>query len=196
VSDRLWLLRHGDTDWTEHELHTGRADPALSDAGRHQAGRAGALLAGRPFDRVLVSPQRRARETCELAGYGELAETRESLVEWDYGAVEGMSDAETEVQDPDWDLFRDGAPGGESVRQITARVDTVLSEIGALDGRILIVGHGKFLRALAARWVGAEIALGAALPLDPAAICVLEREDGQPLLRAWNYLDRLPESSR
>jgi broad specificity phosphatase PhoE len=189
LSDCVWLLRHGDTAWTERELHTGRADPPLSEAGRREAQRAGGLLAGQRFDRVLVSPQTRARETCRLAGFADQAESEPLLVEWDYGELEGLSDADTDAERPGWNLFRDGAPGGESPIQVEARCRRVLERVDALDGRCLLVGHGKLLRALAAVWIGAPIALAAGLPMDPAAISVLEREDGQPLLRRWNQTD-------
>ncbi|HEV3055938.1 MAG TPA: histidine phosphatase family protein, partial [Solirubrobacteraceae bacterium] len=123
MSECVFLLRHGDTEWTEHELHTGRRDIQLSDAGREQAREAGTLLADRHFDHVLVSPQSRARETAELAGVGELAEVDDDLVEWDYGDYEGKTDAQVRAIEPNWDLFRDGALGGESPDEVQARVD-------------------------------------------------------------------------
>ena len=192
MSDQVWLLRHGDTEWTERELHTGARDVGLSEAGRDQARRAGTVLAGKRFSFVLVSPQRRAIETCRLAGFGDGAEVAEALVEWDYGDYEGLTDEQTRARDPDWDLFRDGAPRGESPGQVRARVDRQLEELAKRQGEGLIVGHGKLLRALAARWIGAPIELGARLPLDPAAISLLEREDAAgPLLRLWNYSDAI-----
>lgn len=187
MSDCVFLLRHGDTEWTEHELHTGRQDVQLSDRGRQQARDAGRLLAGERFDHVLVSPQSRARETAELAGVGSRAELDDDLVEWDYGEYEGKTDAEVREIDPDWDLFRDGAAGGEAPGQVAVRVDRVLARISALDGVVLLVAHGKTLRVLAARWLGHDVALGSGLAMDPAAISVLERETAGPLLRLWNY---------
>jgi broad specificity phosphatase PhoE len=192
MSHCVFLLRHGDTEWTEHELHTGRRDIQLSDAGREQARTAGTLLAGRRFEHVLVSPQSRARETAELAGVGELAELDGDLVEWDYGEYEGKTDAQVRAIDPDWDLFRDGAVGGESPDEVKARVDRVLERVSELDGVVLLVGHGKTLRALAARWLGCDVALGSGLAMDPAAISILQCELSGPLLRLWNYTsDRL-----
>lgn len=187
MSDCVWLLRHGDTAWSERELHTGRAEPPLSDEGREQAGRAGELLAGQRFGRVLVSPQIRAVETCHLAGFGEQAEPWQELVEWDYGTYEGMTDDDTDERRPGWSLFRDGAPDGESPAQVAARVKRILDRLATIDGRCLVVGHGKLLRSLTALWLDGDIELAAKLPLDPAAICVLEREDGAPLLRLWNF---------
>lgn len=187
MSDCVFLLRHGDTEWTEHELHTGRKDVRLSDGGREQARQAGRLLAGERFDHVLVSPQSRARETAELAGVGALAQVDDDLVEWDYGEYEGKTDAEVRATQPEWDLFRHGAPEGEAPGQVAARVDRVLARVSALGGVVLLVGHGKTLRALAARWLGCDVGLGSGLAMDPAAISVLEHEVAGPLLRLWNY---------
>ena len=172
----IWLLRHGDTAWSESKLHTGRADPDLSSAGREEARHAGRLLAGRAFDRVLVSPQRRAVETCELAGYGEQAEREPLLVEWAYGEFEGITDEEARERSPGWNLFTDGAPGGESPEQVRARVDRVLASLESLEGTALLVGHGKCLRVLGARWLGQPVSFAEGLVLDPAGLCVLERE--------------------
>lgn len=191
MSDRLWLLRHGDTEWSERELHTGRQDVPLNGRGREQARSAGRRLGGLQFDRVLVSPQGRALETCELAGFGDRAVVCDELVEWDYGEYEGLSDAQTQQRHPGWELFRDGAPGGESPAEVAARLSELLSATEEIPGPCLLVSHGKLLRALAAVWIEAEIALGAALPYDPAAISLLERESRQPLLRLWNYANEL-----
>ncbi len=189
MSDCVFLLRHGDTEWTQHEWHTGRQDVPLSEGGRDQARRAGELLAGQPFAHVLVSPQSRALQTAELAGVGTLGQVDDDLVEWDYGEYEGKTDAAVRKVEPGWDLFRDGAPGGEDPTQVSARVDRVLSRVSTLDGVVLLVGHGKTLRALAARWLRRDIALGSGLAMDPTAISVLEREAAGPLLRLWNYTD-------
>ena len=187
----MWLLRHGATEWTRDGRHTGREDVPLSDAGRDQARRAGSWLADRRFEHVLVSPQSRARETCRLAGFGQRSQTRPELMEWDYGEYEGLTDEQTEQRDPGWDLFRDGCPGGESPEQVAARVDRLLTEVNKLEGTCLLVGHGQLLRALAARWVRLGIAHGGVLPMDPAAIALLEREPGGPLLRLWNYTGQI-----
>jgi broad specificity phosphatase PhoE len=191
VSDRVWLLRHGATEWTEAERHTGREEVPLSNEGRDQAREAGGRLAGIEFANVFVSPQGRARETAALAGVGERAQVRDELVEWDYGDYEGLSDEETEKRQPGWDLFRDGCPGGESPQQVKERVDRFLGELSGYDGTCLLVAHGKLLRALAARWLDQGVALGSALAMDPAAISLLAREGQQPLLRLWNFTGRL-----
>ena len=191
MADCVWLLRHGDTDWTEQGRHTGRADVPLSDTGRGQARQVGSLLAGRSFQHVLVSPQTRARETCSLAGFGGEAQLHDELVEWDYGDYEGLTDAETQDRHPGWALFRDGCPGGESPVQVSDRADRVLAELSGLEGACLLVGHGKLLRALAARWVRLSVAHASILPMDPAAVSLLEREADGPLLRLWNYTGQL-----
>jgi broad specificity phosphatase PhoE len=186
MSDCIWLMRHGDTDWSEAERHTGRSDPPLSQAGREQARAAARLLAGRSFDRVLVSPQRRARETCELAGYGQQAAVEPLLVEWDYGDFEGITDQQSRARCPGWDLFVDGAPGGERPGQVAARTDRLLTAVDRFPGVCLLVGHGKFLRAMTARWLRQPVALGSVLSLSPAALAILRREHGRPLLQTWN----------
>lgn len=192
MSDCVWLLRHGDTGWSEAERHTGLSDPPLSPTGRAQARAAGTRLGGRAFQRVLVSPQQRALETCELAGYATQAVIDPLLVEWDYGDLEGITDRQARERLPGWDLFHDGAPGGERSLQIAARADQLLATVDRCPGRCLLVGHGKFLRALAARWLGQPVELGSMLPFDAAALAVLEREDGRPLLRSWNHTPSLP----
>ena len=191
MSDSIWLLRHGDTSWTRAQRHTGRQDVPLSRTGRAQVRRAGLTLVGRAFAHVLVSPQLRAMETCRLVGRAEDAQVCEELAEWDYGDYEGLTDAETEARAPGWSLFRDGCPGGETPEHVEARVDRVLDAVRPLEGPCLLVSHGKLLRALAARWLGCEIVMGSLLPMDPAAISLLEREGARPLLRLWNLAPSL-----
>ncbi len=186
MSDSIWLLRHGDTSWTRAQRHTGRQDVALSRTGRAQVRRAALTLVGRPIEHVLVSPQLRAMETCRLVGRADGAQVCEDLAEWDYGEYEGLTDDETEERAPGWSLFRDGTPGGETPEQVQARVDHVLDLVRPLEGPCLLVSHGKLLRALAARWLGSEIAMGSLLPMDPAAVSLLERDGDRPLLRLWN----------
>jgi probable phosphoglycerate mutase len=188
MADRIWLLRHGDTEWTEHERHTGRRDIPLSENGHRQAQRAGRLLVGTPFASVLVSPQLRARQTAKDAHVPfARSDLCEELAEWDYGEYEGLIDDQTERLRPGWDLFRDGAPGGESPERVRCRLDVVLERVSELAAPCLLVGHGKSLRALVAHFIGAPIALAAHLPMDPAAVCILEREPAGPLVKLWNY---------
>lgn len=191
MTDRLCLLRHGDTAWTEQGRHTGVQEVALSNKGREQAQRAGRLLAGKSFARVLVSPQSRAIETCELAGFGEGARRCEDLIEWDYGEYEGLTERETHRRQPGWNLFCDGAPGGESPEQVAKRIQRVLAATQERSGECLLVGHGKLLRALAALWVERTIPFARTLPMGPAAIALLARDGSVPLLELWNYRGEL-----
>ena len=126
-----------------------------------------------------------------MTGHGRDAQVCEDLVEWDYGKYEGLTDEETQERTPGWSLFRDGCPGGESPEQVRARVDRVLELVDPLEGPCLLVSHGKLLRALAARWLDSDIALGSVLPMDPAAISLLERDGARPLLRLWNLTPSL-----
>jgi probable phosphoglycerate mutase len=183
----VWLLRHGDTPWTERGLHTGLEEVELSERGREQARSAGLALNGRRFERVLVSPQSRARETCELAGYGAEAEECRELVEWDYGDYEGLTDEETQRRAPGWNLFCDGAPEGESPAQVAARIRRVFAGLRDSSGPCLLVGHSKTLRALAALWLECEVSLARVLPMHPAAIAVLDHDGEVPGLRLWDY---------
>jgi len=150
----LHLARHGETAWSLSGQHTGRTDLPLTANGELQAHRLGARLRGRPFSRVFTSPLQRAARTCELAGYGAAAELDADLLEWDYGRYEGRRSAEIHLERPDWDLFRDGCPDGETPAEVGARADRVVQRVRAVGGDVLIFSSGHFLRVLAARWLG------------------------------------------
>jgi probable phosphoglycerate mutase len=180
------LVRHGETDWSAHQRHTGRTDVPLTEDGRHQAERVGRALRGRSFALVLTSPLKRAAETCWLTGYGELAQARPDLMEWDYGEYEGRTTMDIRREVPDWTIWRYGAPGGESPDEVGARADRILQEVRAATGDTLIFSHGHFLRALAARWLGAPSTEGRLFALDPATLSFLGYEREQPVLRIWN----------
>ena len=150
----IYLARHGETAWTVSRQHTGRTDLPLTERGEDNAWGLHDRLRGLAFDRVFVSPLRRARQTCVLAGFGEQAVPVADLTEWDYGEYEGLTTAEIRGQRPGWSLFRDGCPGGESVAAVGARADRVIARLRRMPGRTLIFGHGHFFRVLAARWVG------------------------------------------
>ena len=186
------LLRHGATSWSLAGRHTGRIDVPLTDAGREEARAAGRRLAGVQVDHVLCSPLVRARESCELAGFGTDAQLDEALLEWDYGAYEGRTTADIRAERPGWSLFRDGCPDGESAADVGARVDPLLARLRDADGTWLLVAHGHVLRVLGARWVGLEPQSGARLALGTAAACVLGFEHGAPVLRRWNDTGELP----
>jgi len=180
------LVRHGETDWSAHLRHTGRTDVPLTEEGRRQAERVGGALRGRSFALVLTSPLQRAAETCRLAGFGDLAQPRPELMEWDYGDYEGRTTVDIRREAPDWTIWRYGAPGGESPDQVGARADVLLQELRAAPGDTLIFSHGHFLRVLAARWLGLAPTEGRLFALDPATLSTLRYEREQPVLRIWN----------
>ena len=180
------LVRHGETDWSANLRHTGRTDVPLTEEGRHQAERVGRALRGRSFALVLTSPLERAVETCRLTGYGELAQSRPDLMEWDYGEYEGRTTVDIRREVPDWTIWRYSAPGGESPDEVGARADRILQEVRGAAGDTLIFSHGHFLRVLAARWLELPPTEGRLFALDPATLSLLGHEREQPVLRTWN----------
>ena len=182
----VWLARHGETDWSAELRHTGRTDVPLNANGRAAAGRLRDLLAGEQFDLVLTSPLSRARETADLAGFGDRAEIEPGLREWDYGDYEGVTTEQIRESRPGWDIFDDGCPGGETLADVGARADRVLERIHAVDGRVMVFGHGHMLRILAARWIGLAPIAGARLVLGTATISVLGWERETAAITRWN----------
>jgi broad specificity phosphatase PhoE len=180
------LVRHAETEWSRALRHTGRTDIPLTGEGRDAARALAPRLREWRFARALVSPLRRARETCELCGLGEIAEPRDGLLEWDYGDYEGLTTAEIHASRPDWSLWRDGCPGGESPAQIGARADGVVAELHAAEGPIAVFAHGHILRVLGARWIELAPSGGARLGLSTAAISVLGFERDTSILARWN----------
>ena len=172
-SAEIVLVRHAETEWSRAGRHTGHSDVPLSDHGRSLAAALAAKLAHRRFELVLVSPARRARETCELCGLGEGASVREDLREWDYGEYEGLTSAQIQARRPGWSLWRDGCPGGESAEAVGARADRVIAELCAAPGDVAVFSHGHMLRVLGARWIELAPAQGARLRLATGAVCVL-----------------------
>ncbi len=184
----IYLARHGETAWSVTGQHTGVTDLPLTDRGERNAVRLGERLAGLVFTKVLTSPLQRAARTCELAGFGAIAEVDRDLMEWNYGDYEGLRTVEIRAKRPDWHLFRDGCPNGESPEQIGARADRVVSRVRAIEGNVLIFSSGHFLRVFAARWLGLEPAAGKFLMLDTASLSALsyEHDLSQPAIRFWN----------
>jgi probable phosphoglycerate mutase len=180
------LVRHGETEWSRDLKHTGWTDVPLTDVGREQAERVGAALRGRTFALVLTSPLQRAAETCRLAGFGEVAEARDDLREWDYGDYEGRKTADIREEVPDWTIWTGGVPNGESVEQVGARADRVVEEARATEGDVLIFSHGHLLRILTARWLGLEPQGGRHFALDSATLSTLGYERETPVIREWN----------
>jgi len=182
----LVLVRHAETAWSRSGQHTGRTDLALTEAGREVArGLRGPLRCWKA-ERVLVSPLQRARETCRLAGLDDRAEVREELVEWDYGRYEGRTTRDIRRERPDWDLWRDGSPEGESAAQVGTRMDTLLDDLADARGTVAIFSHGHVLRVLGARWIGLPAAGGALLALSTGTISVLAHERERRVLGRWN----------
>jgi broad specificity phosphatase PhoE len=184
----IYVARHGETAWSLSGQHTGLTDLPLTERGERNARRLGERLKGLSFARVFTSPLQRAVRTCELAGFGA-AEVDRDLVEWNYGEYEGRRTAEILAERPDWQLFRDGCPGGESPEQIGARADRVVSRVRAAPGDVLIFSSGHFLRVLAARWLGLEPAAGRYFLLSTASLGTLAYEHNslsEPVIRLWN----------
>ena len=191
----IYLARHGETAWSLSGQHTGRTDLPLTEGGERNARALGVRLRGLVFAKVFTSPLQRAAHTCDLAGFGNAAERDPDLMEWDYGEYEGRRTAEIHVERPDWQLFRDGCPGGESPAEIGARADRVVRLVRAVAGDVLLFSSGHFLRVLAARWLGLESAGGRYLLLGTAALCILgyEHNLSEPAIRLWNdthHLDK------
>ena len=185
----LYVGRHGETAWSLSGQHTGLTDLPLTPNGEGNARRLGERLKGMTFARVFTSPLQRAARTCELAGFGAVAETDPDLVEWNYGQYEGRRSAEIFAERPDWQLFRDGCPGGESPAQVGERADRVVQRVRAVPGDVLLFSSGHFIRVLASRWLalGPEPA-GRYFLLTTASLSALgyEHKLSQPVIRLWN----------
>jgi broad specificity phosphatase PhoE len=184
----IYLARHGETAWTISGQHTGVSDIPLTERGEANARSLAGRLRGLTFARVLTSPLQRSRRTCELAGFGAVAAVDPELVEWNYGAYEGRTSADIHKERPDWNLFRDGCPGGETAAEVGARADHVIARLRAVNGDVLLFSHGHFLRVLAARWLGLPAADGRYFLLTTASLSVLGYEHNleEPVLRLWN----------
>ena len=181
------LVRHGETEWSRAGRHTGRTDVPLTDEGREQAATLGAALGGWRFALVLTSPLSRAADTCRLAGLGEVAQERDDLREWDYGAAyEGRTTAEIREERPGWTLWRDGVPGGETAAEVGARADRAIAELRAAEGDAVLFAHGHLLRVLAARWLDLDPDQGRLFALETATISVLGYERETAVIRLWN----------
>ena len=185
----VYLARHGETAWTISRQHTGLTDLPLTERGERTARRLGERLKGLRFSKVLTSPLQRAARTCELAGFKPVAEVDKDLVEWDYGEYEGRRTAEILAERPDWELFRDGCPGGESPEHVSVRADRVVDRIRAVPGDVLLFTSGHFLRVLAARWLGLEVSVNCKFfMLSTASLSALgyEHDRSRPVIRLWN----------
>lgn len=181
----IWLVRHGETEWSRSGQHTGTSDLPLTSNGERAAEALRPTLEAVKFDSVFTSPLQRARRTAELAGLSSCRVDRD-LLEWDYGEYEGLTREQVRERDPGWTVWKDGAMGGESPQQVSHRVDLAIGKYRAMSGRLLLIAHGHILRALAARWIDEPVALGEKLPLDTATVSVLGYDRGTPVLLRWN----------
>jgi broad specificity phosphatase PhoE len=185
----VYLARHGETAWSLSGQHTGITDLPLTDRGERNASRLGKRLKELTFAKVFTSPLQRAKRTCDLAGFGAVAEIDRDLLEWNYGDYEGRRTAEILADRQGWQLFRDGCPGGESPDQVGARADRVVKRVRAVNGDVLLFSSGHFLRVLTARWLGLEAAAGRYLLLTTGSLGILAYEHhslSEPVIRLWN----------
>jgi broad specificity phosphatase PhoE len=184
----IYLARHGETTWSLSGQHTGLTDLPLTERGERNARRLGERLNGLTFAKVFTSRLQRAARTCELAGFGNVAEVEPDLHEWNYGQYEGRRTVEIHGERPDWQLFRDGCPGGESPEQVGARADRVVRRVRAVQGDVLLFSSGHFLRVFAARWLGLEPGAGRYFLLSTASLSALgyEHNRSEPVIRLWD----------
>ena len=192
----IYLARHGETAWSLSGQHTGLTDLPLTARGERNASRLRQRLAGLTFAKVFTSPLQRARRTCELAGFGPVAEIDHDLLEWNYGEYEGRRTSEIRAERPNWQLFRDGCPGGESPQQVAARADRAVCRLRAVGGDVLLFSSGHFLRVLAVRWIGLELTTNARLfMLSTASLSAVGYEDSleRPVIRLWNETRHVEE---
>lgn len=184
----IYLARHGETAWSLTGQHTGRTDLPLTERGQRNARSLSERLRGLTFAKVFTSPLQRAARTCELAGFRTAAEVDRDLLEWNYGKYEGLQSADILKERPDWQLFRDGCPGGEMPEQVGARADRVVRRVRVIEGDVLLFSSGHFLRVFAARWLGLEPDAGRFFLLNTASLSALgyEHKLSQPVIRLWD----------
>lgn len=183
---QLFLVRHGETEWSLSGQHTGTTDVPLTEHGREMAKRLEPLFAREKLALVLTSPLRRARTTCALAGLSERCDTDWDLREWDYGDFEGLTLNEIQARAPGWNLFKDGSPHGESPAQVAARADRVIERLRAVRGQAAVFAHGHILRVFVARWLGLDASAGEHFLLDTTTLNILSCYRGVPAIKQWN----------
>ena len=182
----LWLVRHGETEWSAAKRHTGRTDIPLTPAGERQAAHLSRSLAGRQFASVLCSPLRRARETCRLAGYGDTASMTDDLLEWDYGIYEGKTTQEMKVEQPEWSIWTADVINGESIEQVGRRAQRVIQRTLEVDGNVILFAHAHILRILTACWLDLQPDAGQLFVLRTASVSILGFEHGRHVITGWN----------
>ncbi len=184
----VYLVRHGETNWSVAGQHTGLTDLPLTERGEQNSARLRERLAALKFERVFTSPLQRATRTCEIAGFKSVAVVDHDLVEWDYGSYEGMTSTEIDRKRPGWELFRDGCPEGETIAEVAARADRIIAKIRAVEGDVLLFSSGHILRVLASRWLGLNPSTGRFLLLGTASMSVLgfNHNFDEPAIHKWN----------
>lgn len=189
----IWIVRHGQTEWSVSGKHTGRQNIPLTPDGEGEARKLEERLRPIRFAAVLTSPLERARRTCDLAGFRARAELVPDLMEWNYGDYEGLKSAEIRAKRPGWHLFRDGCPGGEELKDVVARADHVVRRLKTMEGNVLVFSHGHLLRVLAVRWAGIAAETGSRFGLAPASISILgwDAGSGDPVIDHWNDVSHL-----
>jgi probable phosphoglycerate mutase len=197
ILPRLFLIRHGDTDWTDSHQHTGYTDISLNASGEEHARRMGVRLQGETFTRVFTSPLIRARRTCQLAGFADRAELNSDLIEWDYGDYEGRMTVDILRERPDWNLFRDGAPNGESPEQVAARADRFVQLVRPIGGDVAAFSSGHIIRMIAARWLGLPPLAAKYFFTATASVGIFgyEHSQNQPVVLLWNDVRPLVQNS-
>jgi broad specificity phosphatase PhoE len=190
---QIYLVRHGETEWTVSRQHTGKTDLSLIEKGEADALKIGRHLENHEFFKVFSSPRKRAIRSCQLAGFEHILEIDKDLEEWDYGNYEGMTTKEIKAKNPDWELFTDGCPSGESVHEISERADRVIKRLLTIQKDVLIFSHGHFLRVLASRWICLPAIQGRRFLLDTSSISILgfEHTIASPVISSWNNVDQL-----
>ena len=186
MSGELWLIRHGETEWSRSGAHTSRTDLPLTEEGREKAAGLARILAGRRFALVLTSPLARASETCRLAGFGSAAQVEPNLREWDYGDYEGRTTPQIQKDAPGWSLWVDGVPNGETVGQVASRAEAVIARALAADGDVALFAHGHILRILTACWLGLPPNAGRLFALGTASVSTLGYERTTRVITRWN----------
>jgi len=187
-TQQVYLIRHGETEWSLSGQHTGITDIPLTENGRKVARLLKPVLDKETFTRVMTSPLQRARETCELAGFGERAEIDRDLMEWNYGEYEGLTPKQIHSKAPGWMIFSDGCPGGESPEQVGARADRVLAKVREVEGNVALFAHGHIFRVFAARWLGLPAGAGSHFLLDTATLNIMSYYRDIPAVKRWNVM--------
>ena len=194
---KVCLVRHGETAWSLTGQHTGLTDIGLTAHGEDESRALAPRLRTLAFTQVLVSPRRRARQTCELGGFGAQSRIDADLAEWDYGHYEGLRSADIHQENPGWNIWRDGCPGGESPAEVSARADRIIARLGTMNGTVALFSHGHFSAALAVRWIGLALVEGQHFALDTASVSLLGIDPHHPdrrTIELWNETRNPPSS--